>query len=202
MTQLKYIENSEHREILTTPTQLIEFPISNTLKSHIKTLLAYHQQCCGVGLAAPQLGIAEKFFLIEITKQQAELRDNATAYTQTIFFNPSYQPIENTTIRTDLEACFSVKQTAGWVPRYHAITFNAQDIDGKAISFIAEGFLARVLQHETDHLSGILIIDRLTKDCTQGTPEAMYTKRRQLLPAKKAAQLDALREKQNRTKDY
>ncbi|MDF1797283.1 MAG: peptide deformylase [Coxiellaceae bacterium] len=196
--KIQQIENQQDKAVLTATADVVLFPLNKEAQQHVDELISEHERTHGVGLAAPQIGISEQFFLIEITEQQASLRENGSAFTRSIFFNANYTAVEGTTTEQDIEACFSVRDTAGWVPRYHAIKFNAQDSDGNAVSFIAEGFLARVLQHETDHLHGLLITDRLTDDCLQGTHEDMYAHRRQMLSAEKAQQLDQLRSQQDK----
>lgn len=64
----------------------------------------------------------------------------------------------------DYEGCLSVKDIYGKVPRYNKIRVKAQDIDGNNIRFKAEGFLARVIQHEIDHTKGLLFIDHIKND--------------------------------------
>ncbi len=196
--KLRQIENQQDQALLTVVADDISFPLAKKTREHVDALLAAHEKTNGVGLAAPQIGISEQFFLIEITEQQAGLREHGKAFPLTVFFNPSYTAVEGTATEKDIEACFSVRDTAGWVPRFHAVHFTAQDIDGNPVSFTAEGFLARSLQHETDHLQGILITDRLTDDCLQGTHEVMYAHRRKMLSAEQAQQLDKLRSKQNK----
>jgi peptide deformylase len=73
----------------------------------------------------------------------------------------------------DWEGCFSVKETTGKVPRYNVISYFAQTPEGVLINAIAKGFTARVLQHEIDHIQGVLITHRLTPDCLQGHPDDM-----------------------------
>lgn len=82
---------------------------------------------------------------------------------KTVWINPTYRGIESFGYREDYEACFSVDDKAGFVNRYKKILFEAYTIEGKKISKEIEGFLARVLQHEVDHLRGTLFID-LIKD--------------------------------------
>ncbi|MDF1654579.1 MAG: peptide deformylase [Coxiellaceae bacterium] len=196
--KIQQIENEPDQAVLTAIAERATFPLSKKVQSLVDELLSAHIETNGVGLAAPQIGISMQFFVVEITEEQASLREHGTAFPRTVFFNPKYTAIEGTPTEQDIEACFSVRDTAGWVPRHHAIQFDAQDSDGNAVSFIAEGFLARALQHETDHLQGVLITDLLTGDCLQGTPEAMYAHRRDMLSTEKAQQLDQLRSQQKK----
>jgi peptide deformylase len=77
---------------------------------------------------------------------------------KTLWINPSYEPLGEE-MHEDYEACFSVKDIAGLVRRYKQVHYRAYDKDGKLIEGKAEGFLARIIQHEIDHLNGILFVD-------------------------------------------
>ncbi len=86
----------------------------------------------------------------------------------------------------DFESCYSVDSKAGKVPRYNQIKVSYYDESGKHYTQIESGFYAESLQHEIDHLNGILIIDRLKPDCIQGTIKEMMTLRRaELSPEKR-----------------
>nr|MCH9769635.1 peptide deformylase [Gammaproteobacteria bacterium] len=104
---------------------------------------------------------------------------NAKAYPLTVYINPRYQPVDENDRVADFEACYSVDAVSGSVPRYRKIKFNARTINGEPIELIAEDFLARVLQHETDHVHGLTIVDRLTPDCIQGSIDEMRERRYQ-----------------------
>ena len=67
-------------------------------------------------------------------------------------------------IESDFEGCLSIKSVYGKVPRYIKVRVRALDINGKEIRYKAEGFLARVLQHEIDHTNGIVFVDHIKKD--------------------------------------
>ena len=108
----------------------------------------------GVGLAANQIGQDLSIFVID-TK-------TAVAYkVPEVYFNP-----EITEYSSDLEAmeegCLSIPGFYVEIPRSKKIMFKAIDETGKKLKFKAKGFLARVLQHETDHLNGLVIKDRIT----------------------------------------
>ena len=76
--------------------------------------------------------------------------------------------------------------------RFSQIKLSYYDESGKHHQTIAEGFYARSLQHEIDHLNGVLIIDRLTPDCIQGTVQEMMALRRTELPEEKRALFDSI----------
>lgn len=87
----------------------------------------------------------------------------------TALINPEIVKYEGT-IETDYEGCLSVRDVYGKVPRHTKIRVKAVNVDGEEVRFKAEGFLARVIQHEIDHTRGIVFIDHI-KD----QHEAFYT---------------------------
>lgn len=183
--KLTTIENHEDHGVLTTPTQIVTFPLNKLATDCIQQLNIKFAELNGVGLAAPQINHPLRIFIIGISKGAAEMREHASPYPPTIYINPQYESIGNEK-QTDFEGCFSVASKAGWVPRFQKIRFTALDESGQPIEFIASDFLARVLQHETDHLEGTLIIDRLTEGCIQGPVDEMLKMRLLKLPADKA----------------
>ncbi|MEA4860407.1 MAG: peptide deformylase [Sphaerochaeta sp.] len=106
----------------------------------------------GVGLAAPQVGVPSRLFVINI--QGVEKR---------AYINPQ---IIETSIETDIseEGCLSIPGVWHDVQRPARVTVQAQDIEGKVFTVKAEGLLARAIQHENDHLNGVLFIDRLSDE--------------------------------------
>jgi peptide deformylase len=107
----------------------------------------------GVGLAAPQIGVPLQLCVIDISPKE-EPRDLI------VLANPRIVSGEGKEI--DEEGCLSVRDYFANVPRFTRIEVEAQDIQGQPLSFAAEGFYARVIQHELDHLQGTLFIDRIS----------------------------------------
>ncbi|HLX57145.1 MAG TPA: peptide deformylase [Ktedonobacteraceae bacterium] len=104
----------------------------------------------GVGLAAPQVALSIRLFV-------AEYEDHKVA-----MFNPEIVKAEGEELGT--EGCLSIPGYAGDnIRRATSIVVKAQDVRGKAMRVRAEGWYARVLQHEIDHLDGILFLDRLDR---------------------------------------
>lgn len=95
--------------------------------------------------------------------------DNKDEKSFTALINPEIVKYEGSLI-TDYEGCLSVRNVYGKVPRYSKIRVKAVNIDGEEVRFKAEGFLARVIQHEIDHTQGVVFIDHI-KDQT----DAFYT---------------------------
>jgi peptide deformylase len=95
--------------------------------------------------------------------------DNKSDTTFRTFINPVITKYEGE-ILEDFEGCLSVKDIYGKVPRYSKVRIKALDENGKEVRFSAEGFLARVFQHEIDHTNGKLFLDHI-KD----VPNAFFT---------------------------
>jgi len=185
------IETVEHQPMLKTKAKPVIFPLSEDDKELIQAMKNKLYDLGGVGLAAPQINRALQIAVVYIPEKAALLRDNASIYPMHVLINPAYTPV-NETIRIDFEACYSVKTRAGKVPRYEQINLIYHDESGRRLQKIESGFYARVLQHEIDHLNGILILDRLTPDCEQGSMEEMMLLRRGQLPAEKKVIFDGV----------
>lgn len=104
----------------------------------------------GVGLAAPQIGRNIRLFVMNATGQPADDR---------IYVNPRLTDAEGD--EEGEEGCLSIPDLRVKVFRSAKLRMSAQDITGQPIDETAEGFVARIWQHETDHLNGILITDRM-----------------------------------------
>jgi peptide deformylase len=94
--------------------------------------------------------------------------DDKDDHTFTVFINPEITKHEGK-ITEDYEGCLSVKDVYGKVKRHDKVKVKALDLEGKEFRVTAEGFLARIFQHEIDHTNGIVFIDHIRDD-----PEAFY----------------------------
>lgn len=112
----------------------------------------------GVGLAAPQVGIKARVIVVE-TPQCEDEPGNGQLYAAVI--NPEIVRASKGML-DGLEGCLSIPGYVGEVPRHEAVTVKGQDLKGRKISIKVQGFVARVFQHEIDHLHGVLYIDKLT----------------------------------------
>jgi peptide deformylase len=111
----------------------------------------------GVGLAAPQVGLLERVIVVETPKDE-EVPGSGQLHA---VVNP--EVVRASKEKVDgLEGCLSIPGYVGEVSRHQAVTIRGQDLKGRKIRIKAQGFLARVFQHEIDHLSGELFIDKLT----------------------------------------
>lgn len=179
----------------------VVFPLSNDDKEIIEQMKVMLFDLQGVGLAAPQVGIGKRIILVYIPETAALLREDVRTYPMHVLINPEYQAIDEQDKKSDFEGCYSVKSVYGKVPRYNKISLTYQDEAGKKIEKIVEGFYARVLQHEIDHVNGLLITDRLTPDCLQGTFEEMLAIRRSELSEEKQKVFDDLVKKKGMVKN-
>lgn len=156
------VQTHEAPPVLRTSAKEVSFPLTPEDTDHIRTLEAkYDQEKNCAGLAAPQIGIAKQI-IVFAAPDNPELRKWRPDFTQTmektIWINPSYEGI-GTEKNEDYEACFSVPDIAGPVKRYKKIRYQAYTVTGDLVEGVAEGFLARLIQHETDHINGKLFID-------------------------------------------
>lgn len=108
----------------------------------------------GVALAAVQI---DQLFRIVVIRNNY---DNKTDHTFTALINPQITKLEGELVE-DYEGCLSIKDIYGKVPRYEKVRVKALDLDGKEFRMNAEGFLARILQHEIDHTNGLVFIDHI-----------------------------------------
>lgn len=111
----------------------------------------------GVALAAIQIDKAKRVVVIRNNF------DNREDHTFTVFINPVITKFEGDIVK-DYEGCLSVKSVYGSVPRYEKVRVKAMGLNGKEFRVTAEGFLARIFQHEIDHTNGILFVDHIKDD--------------------------------------
>lgn len=108
-------------------------------------------------LAAVQVDRLERVVIVRSDFENKDTRDF------TVLINPEIVKYEGEIIE-DYEGCLSVKDIYGKVPRHSKVRIKATNIDGREIRFKADGFLARVVQHEIDHTNGILFVDHIRDD--------------------------------------
>jgi peptide deformylase len=115
----------------------------------IETMDEYH----GVGLAAPQIHESVRLFV-------ASIDDSDEKAAPLAIINPEIAPVGSDVVE-DWEGCLSIPDLRGRVPRAREITVRALDRHGERLELRASDFPARVVQHETDHLDGVLFLDRM-----------------------------------------
>ena len=115
----------------------------------------------GVGLAAPQVHESIRLFVAGFAPGADDEEEDAERVPLMALINPEVTPIGRDLVE-DWEGCLSIPDIRGRVPRARQIVVRALDRKGKRIEVRASGFTARVIQHETDHLDGVLFFDRMS----------------------------------------
>lgn len=123
------------------------------IKELIRDMFDTMEAAGGVGLAAPQIGVGLQVVIFGF--ERSERYPDAPPVPQTILFNPVITPLSDQE-ELGWEGCLSVPGLRGEVPRYRHIRYQGIDEQGNVIDRTAEGFHARVVQHECDHLVGML----------------------------------------------
>lgn len=112
----------------------------------------------GAGLAAPQIGVPQRVVIFEVESNPRYPDVEAVPYT--VLVNPELTPLDDE-MEDGWEGCLSVPGLRGLVPRYRRLRYRGFDQHGAPIDRTVEGFHARVVQHEVDHLEGVLYPMRL-----------------------------------------
>ncbi len=124
--------------------------VQKLIDDMIDTMHEYH----GVGLAAPQVHEGLRLF-VALLAEEPDAKTDAG-----VVINPEIIPGASTT-EEGWEGCLSVPDIRGLVPRYTDIIVKALDREGRSVELTLKGFAARVAQHETDHVDGVLFFDRM-----------------------------------------
>jgi peptide deformylase len=125
--------------------------VQKLIDDMIDTMHEYH----GVGLAAPQVHEGLRLF-VALLDEEPDSKSEAA-----VIINPEIVP-NGSAAEEGWEGCLSIPDIRGMVPRYTEIRLNALDRNGKPLELMLKKFPARVAQHETDHLDGVLFFDRMT----------------------------------------
>jgi peptide deformylase len=137
----------------------------------ISDMFATMQHANGAGLAAPQIGINLQLVIFGF-KQNPRYPD-APNVPETVLINPVLTPLSDETDDA-WEGCLSVPGMRGLVPRWSKLRYEGYDQFGNKISRDVDGFHARVVQHETDHLNGVLYPMRITDLSKFGFTEVLF----------------------------
>jgi peptide deformylase len=139
--------------ILRQETKTVTFPLPKDVRRLIKDMLQTVKKADGIGLAAPQ--VSQSFNLAIVYLEDSGVP--AFALINPVITNHSKEQVEIE------EGCLSMPGVFGMVKRPKKISIEAYDLEGKKISLTDDGWIARVMQHEIDHLHGTLIIDKFEK---------------------------------------
>ena len=150
-------------------------PVSNVGGDELRTLLAdmrdTMQALNGAGLAAPQIGVGLRVVIFGVQKNPRY--PDAETVPETALINPVITPLDDK-IEEAWEGCLSLPGLRGLVPRYRNIRYQGYDEHGARVDRVVSGFHARVVQHECDHLDGILYPMRIRDLAQFGYTEELF----------------------------
>lgn len=142
-------------EVLHTVSQPVT-DFGDATKSLVSNMFDSMQEAKGIGLSAVQIGVLQRVMI-------AEYKEAKSKVPRTVLINPEITWVSKKEV-LDEEGCLSFPNIYGMVRRPEKIEYRAQDENGKTISGKCGGLLARVIQHEVDHLNGELFIDKVEGD--------------------------------------
>ncbi len=168
------------RTIVTLPDPVLRRkarPVSafdKNLQGLVDDMIETMRQAPGVGLAAPQVGVSERLIVIEYAEQPEDEEEGATAAQAGSQVAPPRKEVKpklyvvanpeivktSTEMVTGVEGCLSIPGLVGEVDRYQAVQVRGQNRHGQPMKIKAEGWLARIFQHEIDHINGVVFPDR------------------------------------------
>lgn len=153
-------------EVLREKTERITV-FDNALAIFVDAMFETMTEADGIGLAAPQVGVTKRLFVVD-TRRPGE---------RIAFINPE---ILETSQQQGVheEGCLSIPGMYYDIVRPLEVTVQAQDLQGKAFITRASGLLARVIQHEYDHLNGVLFIDRMDEDAREKLVASYYRRKK------------------------
>lgn len=155
-------------------------PTTPEIQALVRDMIETMGDARGIGLAAPQVHVAKRLVVFFIPSHRTEeaagenIGDDAKAgaVELTVLINPVLTPLTEEK-ELGIEACLSVPGLCGVVPRYARLRYRGVTPEGRTVDRIASGFHARVVQHECDHLDGILYPMRMTDLSTLAYTETM-----------------------------
>lgn len=137
-------------------------PKSQEIQELVRDMVETLEDIGGIGLAAPQVHVSKRVVIFTVPgERQAAGGEPADDIPLTVLINPEIETLSEEKA-SGIEACLSVPGLAGPVPRFAHIRYRALDLHGRMFEREARGYHARVVQHECDHLDGVLYPMRMT----------------------------------------
>ena len=164
--------------VLRKPAEQVINPTAPRVQELIRNMVETMQDADGTGLAAPQIHVPLRVVVFFVSYDANEENTDEKDIPLTVLINPTIEPLSNEK-ELGWEGCLSLPSLIGKVPRYTEIRYRATAPDGSQIDCIAKDFHARVVQHECDHLDGVLYPQRMEDlsllmfrdEMRYGTPE-------------------------------
>lgn len=136
-------------------------PAAPEIRRLVEDMIETLDDIGGAGLAAPQVHVSQRVVIFAVSAERVTGDELDAPQSLTVLINPVIEPLGQAQ-ELGWEGCLSVPGLRGAVPRYTSIRYRGAGLDGKPIDRAASGFHARVVQHECDHLDGILYPQRMT----------------------------------------
>ena len=156
------------RKIVTLPEAVLRrkahtvTKVDKNLQTVIDDMIETMREAPGVGLAAPQIGLSERIIVVEYFEREEDEEKEDAPRKVWALLNPEIVKSSEETV-LGVEGCLSIPGLVGEVERHAAIQIKGLNRYGKPTRIKAEGWLARIFQHEIDHLNGVLFPDRATR---------------------------------------
>jgi peptide deformylase len=153
------------RKIVTLPDPILRrkartvTSFDSELQSLVKDMIETLREAPGVGLAAPQVGISDRLIVVEYPEDDEQEDAPKKLY---VVANPEIKEISAET-ELGIEGCLSIPGLHGEVERALSVTVKGLTRHGQSVRIKAKGWLARIFQHEIDHINGVVFTDRATK---------------------------------------
>lgn len=155
--------------VLMRPSEPVEDPSSADIRRLIDDMIDTMQDAPGIGLAAPQVHVPLRIVVYYVPEARTA---DGVGHPLTVLINPEID-ILDADVEVGLEACLSLPGMSGHVPRLREVRVRALALDGNPLDYVASGYHARVVQHECDHLDGVLYPMRMTDLSTLGYVEEL-----------------------------
>jgi peptide deformylase len=156
------------RKIVTLPEPVLRrkartvTKVDKQVQTLIDDMIETMRAAPGVGLAAPQIGLSERIIVVEYyEREEDEEKEDAPKKVWAVV-NPEIVKVSEETLM-GVEGCLSIPGLVGEVERHAAVQVRGLNRHGKPMKIKAEGWLARIFQHEIDHLNGVLFTDRAVR---------------------------------------
>lgn len=156
------------RKIVTLPEPVLKrkaravTKFDKDLQTLLEDMVETMRDAPGVGLAAPQIGLSERIIVVEYYQREEDEENEEAPKKVWAMINPEIVKSSEETL-LGVEGCLSIPGLVGEVERHAAVQVKGLNKHGKPMKVKAEGWLARIFQHEIDHLNGVLFTERATR---------------------------------------
>jgi peptide deformylase len=156
------------RKIVTIPDPVLKrkahavTTFDKNLLTLIEDMVETMREAPGVGLAAPQIGLSDRLIVVEYYQHEEDEENEEAPKKVWAMINPEIVKSSEETLM-GVEGCLSIPGLVGEVERHAAVQVKGLNRHGKPMKVKAEGWLARIFQHEIDHLNGVLFTERATR---------------------------------------